>query len=181
MNRFKQWAEKEYSIQQRLLALVPAGLLFVVLIPYLLACIVPHLDQRFNLPPLSFGFLSFLVGLIFLIPGVIFALWSIYAQLTRARGTPLPMIPTHELLTDGPFKLCRNPMTLGTILLYLGVSFLVGSVASLLFVLVLAALLLAYLKGIEEAELEARFGEAYRDYKVSTPFILPRIFPRRDG
>jgi protein-S-isoprenylcysteine O-methyltransferase Ste14 len=115
-----------------------------------------------------------------LLPGIFFALWSIYAQMARARGTPLPMVPTQELLIDGPFKLCRNPMTLGTILMYLGISILVGSITSTLFVVILAALLLAYLKGIEETELEARFGQAYRDYKASTPFIWPRIFSRCD-
>jgi len=28
-------------------------------------------------------------------------------------------MPTQELLTEGPFRYCRNPMTLGTILAYL--------------------------------------------------------------
>jgi len=39
--------------------------------------------------------------------------------LTRGRGTPLPVMPTQELLTEGPFRYSRNPMTLGTILAYL--------------------------------------------------------------
>ncbi len=48
--------------------------------------------------------------------------WSVCAQLDRGRGTPLPMVPTmptmptQELLTDGPFRYCRNPMTLGAVL-----------------------------------------------------------------
>jgi protein-S-isoprenylcysteine O-methyltransferase Ste14 len=179
MNQFKRWAEKEYSLAQRLLALLPAAVLFVFLLPWLLAFILPGLDQTFNLPSMSFGLVNVLAGLVLLLPGVFFALWSIYAQMTRARGTPLPMLPTQDLLIDGPFKLCRNPMTLGTILMYLGVSLLVGSISSLLFVLILAGLLLAYLKGLEEAELEARFGQAYRDYKASTPFIIPRISRHR--
>lgn len=180
MNQFKEWAEKEYSMAQRLLALVPAGVLFVLLIPWLLAFTLPSLDQTFNIPSVSFGFVNVLTGLILLLPGVFFAMWSIYAQMTKARGTPLPMLPTQNLLVDGPFKLCRNPMTLGTILMYLGVSLIAGSISSIVFVLVLAALLLAYLKGIEEAELEARFGQAYLEYKASTPFLLPRIIPRRE-
>ncbi|MGD8823189.1 MAG: isoprenylcysteine carboxylmethyltransferase family protein [Anaerolineales bacterium] len=179
MNQFKRWAEKEYSLAQRLLALLPAAVLFVFLLPWLLAFILPGLDQTFNLPSLSFGLVNLLASLVLLLPGVFFALWSIYAQMARARGTPLPMLPTQELLIDGPFKLCRNPMTLGTILMYLGISIGVGSVSSILFVLILAGLLLAYLKGLEEAELEERFGEAYRTYKANTPFILPRIFPHR--
>jgi protein-S-isoprenylcysteine O-methyltransferase Ste14 len=39
----------------------------------------------------------------------------------------------------------------------------------------LAAVLLAYLKLLEEGELAERFGEAYLAYKRSTPFIVPRV------
>lgn len=179
MDQFKRWAEKEYSMAQRLLALLPAAVLFVFIIPWLLAFVLPVLDGAFTLPSMAFGTLNLLIGIILLIPGVFFALWSIYAQLTRARGTPLPMIPTQKLLVDGPFRLCRNPMTLGTILMYLGVSSLVGSISSILFVVILSALLLAYLKGIEESELEARFGQPYLDYKASTPFLLPKFSSRQ--
>ncbi|MGD2058138.1 MAG: methyltransferase, partial [Anaerolineales bacterium] len=72
-----------------------------------------------------------------------------------------------------PFKLCRNPMTFGTILLYLGIGIIAVSPGTLAIVLVLSGLLLLYIKRIEEVELEARFGEAYRVYKERTPFLVP--------
>ena len=53
-----------------------------------------------------------------------------------------------RLLTSGPFAYCRNPMTLGTILAYLGLGIMVGTVAGVAIVLVLAGLLLFYLKRI---------------------------------
>jgi len=34
--------------------------------------------------------------------------------------------------------------------------------------------LLAYIRFIEEKELEVRFGQDYVDYKRTTPFLLPR-------
>jgi len=36
-------------------------------------------------------------------------------------------------------------------------------------------LLCIEIKRIEEPELTQRFGEAYREYKKETPFIVPRI------
>ena len=68
-------------------------------------------------------------------------------------------MPTQVLLTDGPFRYCRNPMTLGTILAYLGMAVAVGTKAGTVLVLSLAASLLVYLKRLEEGELAERFGE----------------------
>ena len=90
----------------------------------------------------------------------------------------MPLMPTQELLTEGPFRYCRNPMTLGTILAYLGIGVGVGTTAGTVLVLGSAASLLVYLKRLEEGELAERFGEAYLAYKRETPFIIPRL-PRR--
>ena len=87
-------------------------------------------------------------------------------------------MPTQELLTEGPYRYCRNPMTLGAILAYLGMAVAAGTTAGTALVLALAASLLAYLKRLEEGELAERFGEAYAEYKRKTPFIVPRL-PRR--
>ena len=108
--------------------------------------------------------------------GFTYALWSIIAQLTRARGTPLPMLATQKLLITGPFKQCRNPMTLGTILLYSGIGILLESISALIVVFLFSTLLIIYLKQVEERELEARFGEEYLAYKKETPFLIPKIF-----
>jgi protein-S-isoprenylcysteine O-methyltransferase Ste14 len=100
-------------------------------------------------------------------------------ELERGRGTPLPVMPTQELLTGGPFRYCRNPMTLGTVLAYLGLGIMAGTVAGVAIVLLLGASLLFYLKRFEEDELEERFGEAYLAYKREVPFIIPRLPKKR--
>jgi protein-S-isoprenylcysteine O-methyltransferase Ste14 len=101
-------------------------------------------------------------------------LWSIEAQLTIGGGTPVPLVPTKKLVVRAPFTYCRNPMTLGTILAYLGVCVWIGSISALGIVVILMTALLLYIKLIEEKELEARFGAEYLAYKRETPFILPR-------
>jgi protein-S-isoprenylcysteine O-methyltransferase Ste14 len=116
-----------------------------------------------------------ILGGLLAVAGFGLGLWSVQAQLDRGRGTPLPVMPTQELLTDGPFRYCRNPMTLGAILAYLGIAIAARTPSGIGLVSTLAGVLLAYLKCLEEPELAERFGEAYADYKRTTPFIVPRL------
>jgi len=106
--------------------------------------------------------------------GLAFAQWSIFIQFTHGRGTPLPMMPTQRLITTGPFQYCRNPMTLGTILAYLGLSVAAATIVGIVIVVSLGTLLLVYLKRMEEKELVERFGEEYLAYRRDVPFIIPR-------
>lgn len=179
MNLFKKWAEQKHTSGQFLLGLIPAGILFLFLIPYLLVKPIPRLDVLMHLPGLNFGVVNLVAGIILIAAGLSCAWWTIYWQMARASGTPLPMLPTQKLLTDGPFQLCRNPMILGTVTAYLGVGILAGSIASAAAVILFGILLLVYVKLVEEKELAARFGQAYLDYKAATPFIFPRIYKHR--
>jgi protein-S-isoprenylcysteine O-methyltransferase Ste14 len=178
MSRYSKWAEKEHSEAARVIALIPAGILFLILIPYILLVISPSLDARLGLDLLSPSPSSLIVGAILLVIGLFFSQWSIITQFTHGRGTPLPMMPTHRLITTGPFQYCRNPMTLGTIIAYLGLAVAAATIVGLILVSAFAALLLVYLKRMEEGELAERFGDEYRAYRRDVPFIIPRI-PRR--
>jgi protein-S-isoprenylcysteine O-methyltransferase Ste14 len=177
-SRYARWAQREHGEAARIAALLPAGPVFLGLLPYLVAGIGPRLDRRLGLSPLRLGGANLPFGGLLTILGFFLAFWSIEAQVTRGRGTPLPVMPTQELLTDGPFRYCRNPMTLGTILAYLGIAVAAGTKAGAVLVVSLAAALLAYLRRLEEGELAERFGEAYLAYRRETPFLVPRR-PRR--
>jgi len=177
-SRYAKWAEIEHSEATRIAVLLPVGPVFLGLLPFLVAGVGPRLDRRLGLPPFGFGRVTLIVGGLLTVLGFSLGFWSVNTQLTRGRGTPLPVMPTQELLTEGPFRNCRNPMTLGTILAYLGMAVAVRTIAGTVLVLALGASLLAYLKRLEEQELAERFGEAYLAYKRETPFIIPRL-PRR--
>ncbi|MFO8036327.1 MAG: isoprenylcysteine carboxylmethyltransferase family protein [Anaerolineales bacterium] len=179
MNQFKKWSEKEYGLLHRVIATLLAGSIFVVLIPYVLIILSPIIDQRLGLSPIPVGIGIMSIGAIFILVGLAFALWSILSQLLCARGTPLPMMATKKLLDFGPFKYCRNPMSFGTILIYLGIAVIVGSWSALILSGAFAGLLIIYLKAIEERELEVRFGEEYLKYKKETPFLIPKFPSRR--
>jgi protein-S-isoprenylcysteine O-methyltransferase Ste14 len=177
-SRYARWARGEHGESTRIATTLLAGPVFLGLLPLLVAGVGPRLDRRLGLPTLGIGRANRIIGGLLAVLGFSIGFWSVDTQLTRGRGTPLPVMPTQELLTGGPFRYCRNPMTLGAILAYLGIAVAARTAAGTALVLSLATTLLVYLKRLEEEELAERFGEAYLAYKRETPFIIPRS-PRR--
>jgi protein-S-isoprenylcysteine O-methyltransferase Ste14 len=88
-------------------------------------------------------------------------------NLTRA-GTPVPSTqPVRTLVTTGIHGWSRNPIYLGMLLFYLGIGVLLRGAWIMLMFLPLAATLRYVMIAREEAYLEIRFGQAYRDYRAS--------------
>jgi protein-S-isoprenylcysteine O-methyltransferase Ste14 len=175
MSRYVKWAQREHPASRRIAATFLAGLLFAILLPYVFLVVCPSLDPLLGLPSFRIGAANIALGGFLVVLGLVPALWSIAAQLTSGRGTPLPVMPTRGLLITGPFHYCRNPMTLGTALAYLGLTVAAGTIVGVALVVVLTGLLLLYLVRIEERELAERFGNAYLEYKRQVPFIIPKI------
>jgi protein-S-isoprenylcysteine O-methyltransferase Ste14 len=81
----------------------------------------------------------------------------------------------HELQTEGPYSLCRNPLYLGSFAFAVAVACLLKSV---FFGAVLLPAILLYLQFVVRAEehfLELRFQEDYRNYCRRTPRFWPRV------
>ncbi len=180
MNNFLKWQNQDNSNKNRILALAIGALIFPITIPVLLVVVLPRVDNYFGIGSLFHGLGNIIIGVMAIIIGGIVAIWTIVIQITLASGTPFPMLPTKKLLIVGPFKYCRNPMTLGTIIAYGGIAILIGSFTALLAVAIFAAILIGYLKIIEEKELQIRFGNEYIEYKRETPFIIPIKIRRTD-
>ncbi len=174
MSRFLKWSQREHTFRARMTATLPAAFLFLIVLPYLLLVVSPSVDKRLGMDLLTPGITSILVGGTLMAIGFFFGFWSIVLQLTQGRGTPFPMMPTQGLLTNGPFRLCRNPMTFGTVVAYLGMAVAAVTPVGVTLVVVLASLLVVYLKKVEENELAERFGEPYQAYRRKVPFIIPK-------
>jgi protein-S-isoprenylcysteine O-methyltransferase Ste14 len=81
-------------------------------------------------------------------------------------GTPVRSIrPTRALVTTGVHGWTRNPIYLGMFLVYGGIGVAERSPWTLLLVLPLAITIRYGVVAREEAYLERRFGNAYREYK----------------
>lgn len=88
------------------------------------------------------------------------------AHFARARTTFNPLAPQHTraLVTDGVYRITRNPMYLGMLLVLAGWALWLGNAASWLG-LPLSVALLTWLQILpEERFLRARFGAAFDDY-----------------
>lgn len=96
--------------------------------------------------------------------GVILAVWS--RRTFESAGTNVnPSLPSTTLVVTGPFGFSRNPMYVARTFLYVGLGLMVNA---LWVVAVLVPLLLVMHYGVvkpEERYLEAKFGEAYRQYR----------------
>jgi protein-S-isoprenylcysteine O-methyltransferase Ste14 len=82
-------------------------------------------------------------------------------------GTPVrTKEPTRALVTTGIHGWTRNPIYLGMFLLYGGIGVAVRSPWTLILTLPLAVTIHYGVVAREEAYLERRFGDAYRNYKA---------------
>lgn len=79
-----------------------------------------------------------------------------------------------QVITSGAFRYVRHPLYLASLLTYAGLAISTASLVSL-------ALLIGifvfhdFIGGYEEAILEAKFGDAYRNYRAKTGKWLPRF------
>jgi protein-S-isoprenylcysteine O-methyltransferase Ste14 len=152
----------------------------LVLIPAMLVYFGRRLDSAWGLGVIARDRgLRWLAIVPFLL-GIPFLAWSIYWQHNKGEGTPLPLVPTRVLLSDGPYRFTRNPMALGAILWLAGWALLANSPSALFGgVGVFALLVLSWDKWIEEQELRWKYGAAYEHYRRQTPFLLPRFGSRQ--
>lgn len=82
-------------------------------------------------------------------------------------GTPVPTNePTRRLVTSGVHSWSRNPIYVGLLAIYLGIGLAVRSPWVLVLLLPLAVTLRHGVVAREEAYLDRRFGDVYRDYKA---------------
>lgn len=115
-------------------------------------------------------------GLIFLISGGLLVLAC--GGILSTRGiyeTPGDRFFPKEFVAFGPFRYVRNPMSMGGVILMLGLGLYESSVSILLLASALFLLMHMIVVYMEEPGLEKRFGESYRHYKGSVNRWLPKF------
>jgi len=109
--------------------------------------------------------LSWIAGGVLILVGVAIVGAGI-SNFSRAR-TPVPSNqPVRALVTTGIHGWSRNPIYVGMFLLYAGIGLAARSPWVLVLTLPLAIIMHYGVVAREEAYLERRFGDAYRDYKA---------------
>jgi protein-S-isoprenylcysteine O-methyltransferase Ste14 len=81
----------------------------------------------------------------------------------------------HTLVQTGPYRRIRHPIYLGTILEVIAAAFLLNAWIPGIIGLVVMTIVLRRRIRIEEQAMEEKFGEAWRQYRLRTGLLWPRL------
>jgi protein-S-isoprenylcysteine O-methyltransferase Ste14 len=90
--------------------------------------------------------------------------WPVFLM-RRSGQSENPWKPTTQIVERGPYRFTRNPMYLQMVLVTIGFGVVLANAWILLLTPICAWLLQGLAILPEEAYLERKFGDAYRDYK----------------
>ena len=134
----------------------PTHLLIYIVISVLLHFLYPlHQFIRF---PYS------LLGIILIAAGVVLNVWA-DGIFKKQKTTVKPFEKPDALVNSGPYRISRNPMYLGMVLILFGVSFILGSVMSFIGPIIFIITLERVLIPDEEKSMKENFGDNYLLYK----------------
>ena len=108
--------------------------------------------------------------------GVMVAIWARYS-LGAYWSARVTLKEGHQLIRSGPYALVRHPIYTGMFLAALGTALVGGEWRG---ILALLLLITAHARKAfrEESLLSREFGEEYANYRRSTGFLFPRLWPK---
>ncbi len=112
------------------------------------------------------GFSVEFVGYIFLLAGLAIRIWSILYVGGRK---------SHQLVTDGPYSICRNPLYIGTFILAVGTGLCFENIPMLAAILLVFVPVHLVVVRLEEKHLETLFPTEYALYKQKVPRFRPSL------
>jgi protein-S-isoprenylcysteine O-methyltransferase Ste14 len=142
---------------------------FAVLVPWLVT------GWQFHRPG-PYWLVAQVAGIVLIGAGVV-PVVSVFVQFARAGGTPLPLAPTRRLVVSGFNRYVRNPVYLGSLLIFCGEALLFGRLSLLVYAAVGWAGAAAFVRWYEEPALARRFGAEYDAYRRAVPAWRPRLHP----
>jgi protein-S-isoprenylcysteine O-methyltransferase Ste14 len=152
---------------------VLGGLMFVLLIPTLmwLASGRPHLGD--------ISVWRIVIAAVLAVFGIALSVWSIVYMRHKGDGNPMDAFGhevaprTRHLMTDGPYRLSRNPMLTGSFVYFAGVCLCLCTWQALLVFVAFIAIMLLQVRS-EEKRLLRDFGAEYEEYCKRTGRFWPR-------
>lgn len=152
--------------------------LFFALAPGTVAGLLPwiltgwHTGRALPWAVRGLGALLILAGLLVLVPAFV-------RFVVEGAGTPAPVAQTDHLVVGGVYRHVRNPMYVAVLSVIVGQAMLLGRAELLLYALVAAVVMVAFVKGYEEPHLARAYGAEYESYRRAVPGWWPRF--RRSG
>lgn len=131
---------------------------------------------------ICFGYFAFfqkIVGsgllLILQLAGLFLCLWSIYIMRVGNFNVQPEVKTGARLISAGPYKLIRNPMYTGLLIIFLFGLISSFTWISLFFFVLLCAVFILKIRD-EEHYLEISFGQRYAEYKRKTFRMIPYVW-----
>ena len=154
----------------------------IAVLPFTVAVIVPFWIARRNGTSIGAGDSTLaigtqLLGAGLLAMGVALFVASLRRFATNGNGTLAPWDPPRELVISGPYQYVRNPMISGVVITLFAEALLLRSEAHFIWACLFLGLNSIYIPWVEEQGLEIRFGDAYREYRINVPMVVPRLRP----
>lgn len=155
------------KLLKEILGYLLGGVLFVGLMPTVMWL-------ASGMPPIvHIGALRASVTGVLMVGGLTLSVWTIVYMKRRGKGNPMDAFGhevaprTQHLMTDGPYRLNRNPMLTGTLTYLAGVVVWLWTWQALVVWVVFLAIMLVQVIS-EERRLQRDFGEEYETYKQNT-------------
>jgi protein-S-isoprenylcysteine O-methyltransferase Ste14 len=104
------------------------------------------------------------VGIIFLIIALFFLARSL-RQFFQSKNTVILIKPASSLQKTGIYGISRNPMYVGLVLAYIGITCSIGNWWNIILLPLLILIIQEYVIKHEEKYLELEFGQQYEEYK----------------
>jgi protein-S-isoprenylcysteine O-methyltransferase Ste14 len=114
------------------------------------------------------------LALMLIVPGTALYLTCLWLFAAVGRGTPGPWDAPRQLVVVGPYRWVRNPIYVAAFLVVLGEAWLFGSLALLVYAVLLGLSVHLVVIGYEEPSLERSFGGEYVAYRRRVRRWLPR-------
>ena len=143
-----------------------------IIVAIIITLIVRSIDRKivnFLLYPIKLSIPDTLqfIGFVIVIIGFIFVIWANYTLLYVKRIGLKDREPFHvpsSLALTGPYKVSRNPIYLGVLLLIIGTALLMESISVFILALLCYIIFRVFIKW-EEEHLEEKFGPDYIAFK----------------
>lgn len=152
---------------------VLGGLMFVLLIPTVMWLVSGRPDFG-DIPVWRIVVVAVLAVL-----GIALSVWSIVYMRRKGDGNPMDAFGhevaprTRHLMTDGPYRLSRNPMLTGSFVYYAGVCVCFWTWQALLVFVAFIAIMFLQIRS-EEKRLLRDFGAEYEEYCLRTGRFWPK-------
>jgi len=125
---------------------------------------------------IRFGW-NLILGAILMLAGLTTMGLTISSFIRIGKGTLAPWSPTKKIVIVGLYRYVRNPMILGVLIVLVGETTCIWSIALLTWTLIFFITNTIYFITYEEPGLEERFGCEYLNYKKHVPRWVPRFTP----